>query len=141
MKNSPIGCRFTRKIPSLGDEKFLLGRNPVTENSSAPPPPGKGYIDDLLNRGFITKSKSSYSSPAICVCKRDNTLRLCVDFRVHNKTVPDKLFPLPRIQQTLENLGGNEWFSILDMNKAYHQGCIDPLSRRKTAFVGTLRMG
>ena len=38
MKNSPIGCRFTRKIPSLGDEKFLLGHNPVTENSSAPPP-------------------------------------------------------------------------------------------------------
>ena len=37
MKNSPIGCRFTRKIPSLGDEKFLLGHNPVTENSSAPP--------------------------------------------------------------------------------------------------------
>ena len=38
MKNSPIGCRFTQKIPSLGDEKFLLGHNPVTENSSAPPP-------------------------------------------------------------------------------------------------------
>ena len=38
MKNSPIGCRFTRKIPSLGDEKFLLGHNPVTENSSDPPP-------------------------------------------------------------------------------------------------------
>ena len=36
-KTSPIGCRFTRKIPSLGDEKFLLGHNPVTENSSAPP--------------------------------------------------------------------------------------------------------
>ena len=39
MKNSPIECRFTRKIPSLGDETFLLGHNPVTENSSAPPPP------------------------------------------------------------------------------------------------------
>ena len=38
MKNSPIGCQFTRKIPSLGDEKVLLGYNPVTENSSAPPP-------------------------------------------------------------------------------------------------------
>ena len=38
MKNSPIGCRFTRKIPSLDDEKVLLGHNPVTENSSAPPP-------------------------------------------------------------------------------------------------------
>ena len=98
-------------------------------------PEVKGYIEDLLNRGFITKSKSSSSSPIVCVHKRDNTLRLCVDFRaLNNNTVPDK-FPLPRIQQTLENLGGNEWFSILDMNKAYHQGFIDPLSRSKTAFV------
>ena len=120
--------------------KINLADNiPIQKSYSAIPKPlypeVKGYFEDLLNCGFITKSKSSYSSPGVCVHKRDNTLRLCVDFRApNNKTVPDK-FPVPRIQQTLENLGGNEWFSILDMNKAYHQGFTDPLSQSKTAFV------
>ena len=96
----------------------------------------KAYIEDLLNQGFITKSKSSYSSPVAFVRKRDNSLRLCVHFRALNqKTIMDLKFPLPRIQQTLENLGGNQFFSLLDMNKAYHQGFIHPNHRHLTAFV------
>ena len=52
MKNSPIGCRFTRKIPSLGDEKFLLGHNSVIENSSVPPGAGPDkYRLDLIIAG------------------------------------------------------------------------------------------
>ena len=95
----------------------------------------KAYIEDLLNQGFITKSKSSYSSAVVCVRKRDNSLRLCVDFRALNqKTIPDK-FPFPRIQQTLGNLGGNQFFPLLDMNKAYHQGFIHPKNRHLTVFV------
>ena len=95
----------------------------------------KGYIEDLLNRGFVRKSQSSYSSPVICVRKKDGTLRLCIDYRqLNRKTIPDK-HPLPRIQQTVENLGGNTWFTLLDMNKAYHQGYIEKDSRYKTAFI------
>ena len=82
----------------------------------------KSYIEDLLNRGFARKSQSSYSSPVVCVRKKDGTLRLCIDYRqLNRKTIPDR-HPLPRIQQTVENLGGNTWFTLLDMNKAYHQG-------------------
>ena len=44
-------------------------------------------------------------------------------------------FPLPRIKQILENLGGNQFFFLLDMNKAYHQGFIHPNHRHLTAFV------
>ena len=122
----------------------LTDNIPLQKSHSAIPKPlypeVKGYIEDLLNCGFIIKSKSSYSSPVVCVRERNNTLTLCVDFRTFNdKTVHDK-FPLPRIQQTLENLGGNELFSILDMNKAYHQRFIDPLSRSKTAFVTSWRL-
>ena len=95
----------------------------------------KAYIEDLLNQGFITKSKSSYSCPVVYVRKRDNSLRLCAYSRALNqKTIMEK-FPLPRIQQTLENLGGNQFFSLLDMNKAYHQGFIHPNHRHLTAFV------
>ena len=67
--------------------------------------------------------------------KKDGSLRLCIDFReLNRRTVPDR-HPLPRVQTTLENLGGNRWFSLLDQGKAYHQGFVDPSSQHMTAFI------
>ena len=71
----------------------------------------------------------------MCVRKKSGELRLCVDFRQLNlKTIPDR-HPLPRVHTTLESLGGNQWFSLLDQGKAYHQGFVSPDSRHLTAFV------
>lgn len=95
----------------------------------------KTHIQDLLTRGWIQKSCSSYSSPVVCVRKKDGGLRLCVDYRLLNgKTLPDR-HPIPRIQEILENLGGNSWFTVLDQGKAYHQGFMSEKSRPCTAFV------
>ena len=95
----------------------------------------KYYLEDLLNRGWITKSQSSYASPVVCVRKKDGGLRLCVNYRELNReTVPDR-HPIPRIQETLDNLGGNSWFSVLDQSKAYHQGFVQENSRHLTAFI------
>ena len=59
----------------------------------------------------------------------------CVDYRELNlKTVPDR-YPIPRIQETLDNLGGNSWFSVLDQGKAYDQGFVQENSRHLTAFI------
>jgi len=59
----------------------------------------------------------------------------CVDFRELNKrTAPDR-HPLPRVQTTIENLGGNEWFSLLDQGKAYQQGFISPDCQHMTAYL------
>jgi len=117
----------------------LTDDKPVRKTYTAVPrplyPEVKHYIEDLLNRQFIQKSKSSYSSPVVCIRKKDGDLRLCVDYReLNSKTAPDR-FPLPRIQETLESLGGNTWFSMLDQGKAYHQGFIDPACRHQTAFI------
>ena len=58
----------------------------------------KEYIQDLIVKGWIVKSKSSYSAPVVCVRKKDGTLRLCIDYRLLNqKTVADR-YPLSRIQ-------------------------------------------
>ena len=92
-------------------------------------------MEDAFNRGWIQKSRSAYSSPVVCVWKKDGTLRLCIDYRQLNlKTIRDS-HPLPRVQDNLESLGGNQWFSLLDQGKAYHQGFVSPDSRHKTAFV------
>ena len=117
----------------------LTDNEPVQKNYLSIPrplyPEVKAYIEDLLNRKFIRKSTSPYSSSVVCVRKKDGGMRLCVDYRsLIKKTVPDR-HPIPRIQETLDNLGGNQWFSVLDQGKAYHQGFVDRESQPMTAFI------
>jgi len=82
----------------------------------------KEYVHDLIAQGWIEKSNSSYSSPIVCVRKKDGSLRLCIDYRdLNRKTHPDRQ-PIPRVQDIMDSLGGNSWFSSLDQGKAYHQG-------------------
>ena len=94
----------------------------------------KNYLNDLIVNGWIQESSSPYASPIVCVRKKDNTLRLCVDYRKLNlKTVPDRQ-PIPRVQDLLDGLHGQKFFSTLDMAKAYHQGYIRDICRKYTAF-------
>ena len=94
----------------------------------------KNYLNDLLVNGWIQQSSSPYSSPIVCVRKKDNSLRLCVDYRKLNlKTIPDRQ-PIPRIQDLLDGLYGQKIFSTLDMAKAYHQGYVRDICRKYTAF-------
>ena len=78
----------------------------------------KEYVKDLLDKGFIQKSRSSYSSPCAVVRKKDGTMRLCVDYRqLNSKTITER-HPIPRIQDTLDGFAGQKWFSTLDQGKA-----------------------
>ena len=129
-----IGC-----ITSVEMKINLSDETPVQQNYNSVPrplyPEIKAYIEDLLNRGWIVKSKSNYSSPVVAVRKRDGGLRLCCDFCKLNKvTIPDR-HPLPKIQTTLDNLAGNSWFTLLDQGNAYHQLFLHPDSRHLTAFI------
>lgn len=129
-----IGC-----IPSLQMTINLKDTVPVQRAYSSVPKPlfreVKEYIQELLVKGWVVKSKSPYSAPVVCVRKKDGSLRLCIDYRLLNKkTIPDR-HPLPRIQDLTDTLGGHSWFSILDQGKAYHQGFIAEGSRQFTAFI------
>jgi len=94
----------------------------------------KNHLNDLLTNGWIKQSYSSFASPMVCVRKKDNSLRLCIDYReVNQKIIPDRM-PLPRMTDIIENLGGQSWFSTLDLSKAYHQGYMHEDSQHITAF-------
>ena len=95
----------------------------------------KEYIEDLLTNKWIKTSYSSYASPMVCVRKKDGTMRLCIDYRELNKKIHPDRMPIPRIQDILDNLGGQKYFTTLDMSKAYHQGYMDKDSRNLTAFT------
>lgn len=126
-------------IPSLQLKIRLSDPTPVRRTYISVPKPlhkeVKEYLEDLLNRGWITKSKSNYSSPIVCVRKKDGSLRLCIDYReLNKKSIPDR-HPIPRIQDMLNSLKGSSWFSVLDQGKAYHQGFLEESSRPLTAFI------
>lgn len=129
-----MGC-----IQELQMDIKVSDYNPVQKNYISIPRPMyrevKEYLSDLIARGWIKRSKSPYSSPAVCVRKKDGTLRLCIDYRALNrKTIPDRQ-PIPRINDVLSGLGGNNWFSTLDQGKAYHQGFVREPSQHLTAFI------
>ena len=95
----------------------------------------KNHINDLLANGWIKHSYSPYSSPMVCVRKKCGSLRLCIDFRrLNTKTIPD-MQPIPRVQDILDRLHGQVWFTTLDMSQAYHQGVMGEESKKYTAFT------
>ena len=95
----------------------------------------RNHINDLLANGWIKHSYSPYSSPMVCVRKKCGGLRLCIDFRKLNaKTIPD-MQPIPRVQDILDRLHGQTWFTTLDMSQAYHQGVMSEEARKFTAFT------
>ncbi|TPP57169.1 Retrovirus Pol polyprotein from transposon 17.6 [Fasciola gigantica] len=92
-------------------------------------------IDDMLERKIIQPSQSPWASPIVLTKKKDGSPRLCVDYRRLNDITKRDSFPLPGIDQTLDALGGAEFFSTLDLAAGYWQVEVHPEDRCKTAFV------
>ena len=91
-------------------------------------------LQGLLEKGIIHRSSSPYASPTVLVRKKDGSIRLCIDYRKLNALTQKDAFPLPRIEETLEALGGSQFFSSLDMAHGYFQLVMHPDSVDKTAF-------
>lgn len=134
VNDDDIGCAIDLE---LGLE--LMDKAPVHSSYMAVPRPlyqeVKDYISNLLQKHWIRRSTSPYSSPIVCVRKKDGSLRLCVDFRKLNAKTVQNQHPIPRVQDALDSLGGSQWFSLLDQSKAYHQGFVKEESRKYTSFV------
>ncbi|CAK1593412.1 unnamed protein product [Parnassius mnemosyne] len=92
-------------------------------------------INELLTNEIIRESDSEYASPIILVSKKNGDLRLCVDYRALNrKTIKDK-YPMPLIEDQIDNLQGQRYFTTLDLTQGYHQIPMSEDSKHLTAFV------
>ena len=109
--------------------KQPLRRNPVHMN-----PEIDKQIDDMLSKDVIQHSSSPWSSGIVLVTKKDGTKRFCIDYRKLNDVTVKDSYPLPRIDDSLEQLSGAQWFSCLDLNAGYWQVEVAEEDRPKTAF-------
>ena len=94
----------------------------------------KTQLQELMDRGFIRLSISPWGAPMLFVKKKDDTWRLCIDYRQLNKVTIRNKYPFPRIDDLFDRLQGAKVFSKIDLRSGYHQLRIRESDIPKTAF-------
>ena len=94
-------------------------------------------LDELVELDIVEKvnGPSSWVSPVVVVPKVSGDIRLCVDMRQANTAVKRERYPIPTIDEVLQDLNQSKFFSKLDLNSSYHQIELAPESRALTTFA------
>ena len=117
----------------------LLDETPFKQRPRRIPPAMyqevRDHLQQLIDAGIIRKSKSPFSSNVVLCRKKNNELRMCVDYRQLNNRTKKDAYALPIVEQILENLSGNSYFTVLDAKSGYHQVNIKEAHKERTAFT------
>ena len=85
----------------------------------------KTLVNEMLEQGVVVPSSSPWASPIVLVAKRDGTTRFCVDYRKLNIITKLDVYPLPRIDDSLDLFADTTYFSSLDLASGYWQVGMD----------------
>ena len=92
-------------------------------------------VQYLLDNGLAVPSFSSWSSPCLLVKKPDHTYRFCTDYRKVNAVTKPDSYPLPRIEDCVDQVGAARYVSKFDLLKGYYQVPLTPRAQEISAFV------
>jgi hypothetical protein len=149
LKKIPMVCEYADVFPdeSLGmppdrdiefDIELQPGTTPISKRPYRMPPTElaelKKQLQELLDKGFIRPSTSPWGCPALFVKKKDESLRLCIDYRPLNAVTIKNKYPLPRIDVLFDQLVKAKVFYKIDLRSGYHQIKIRASDIPKTAF-------
>ncbi|KAH0784257.1 hypothetical protein KY290_003855 [Solanum tuberosum] len=129
-------------IPPEREIDFGIEFLPYTQPISIPPyrmAPAelkelKEQLNDLLDKCSIQASISPWGAPVLFVRKKDGSLRICIDYRQLYKVTIKNKYPLPRIEDLLDQLQGVNCFSKIDLRSGYHQLRVRGVDILKMAF-------
>jgi hypothetical protein len=148
LENIPVVCEypdvFPEELPGMPPDhevefviELMPGMAPISKRPYRMPPNElkelKEQLNVLLDKGFIHPSSSPWGCPALFV-KKDDSLRMCVDYRPLNEVTIKNKYPLPHIDILFDQLSGACYFSKIDLRLGYHQIKIRQEDIPKTAF-------
>jgi hypothetical protein len=149
LEDIPVACEFPdvfpedlSAMPLNWDAEFIIelqpGMAPISRRPYKMSPNElaelKVQLNELLDKRYIHPSSSPWGCPALFVKKKDQSLRLCVDYRPLNVITIKNKYPLPCINILFDQLMGVRVFSKVDLCLGYHQIKIRREDVPKTAF-------
>ncbi len=133
----------------LDDKELGLIKGPPAHIKTEDPHPSRGpmyrypeqpkkiilnMFDNMEDRDIIERSRAAWLTPIVFVNKQDGSNRMCLDYRHVNKHLATDVYPLPRLQELVEQAAGHPYYVTLDMREAYFQIMLDEESRDLTTF-------
>jgi hypothetical protein len=147
----------TSASPSLLDELLASFAGVFSEPRGLPPPRSRDHGSEpvavrpyrypashkdelerqcatMLEQGLVRRSSSAFSSPILLVKKPDGSWRFCVDYRALNAITIKDAFPIPVVDELIDELHGAKFFTKLDLRSGYHQVRMRSADIDKTTF-------
>lgn len=131
-RNPPKLTNIKLRINLINDTPIFHSprRLPFTEREVV-----EKQVNEWLRDGVIEPCASDYASQVVVVRRKDGSPRVCVDYRRLNRVISKDHYPLPLIEDTLDELQDARVFSTLDLKNGFHHVEVDPQSRPYTSFV------
>ncbi|KAF9758212.1 Retrovirus-related Pol polyprotein from transposon [Nosema granulosis] len=127
MRCEEVSFKIKNKVHNVQSKGYYVAGKSIPEV--------KAELKRLLDEGIIEYSRSYYSSPAFIVRKKNNKVRLVLDYKKMNEFLYDDAYQIPNIEYNIRNMGENRFFSTIDLKNGFNQIPLSYESRKYTAFM------